>query len=388
MTGEIEVAPLRLKTAIRGWVIIYGLTIVTNFILNAWMKAMPIGPWTGEDIQAWYWFDNVCYMLCSLWWCFFFVAVGNWPFSKIEDGFKRGLVATVACWVIGWFSYKAIYWIGLDAGWAFPIIGSAFFLLVLFSYTCENWFMGGFSPPRQFGLLLLLIIAFTWLLTNTAVRWVPPWWFPFCQMGLATGLFAYLFRKMNQPMKGIFMWLLMFALVGLWLFISKLIGIWDVKNAGVSAFWNIGLYDNNWLLLFFAACSFVYGVLVPPAQLAVYQSPHALGRHSGQSGHGSPGHHCHPDHQRPDRECFQGHKLRLHLRLHGGGLVLFYPALFRHRVNGAVSVDGTKDSGLLGRRGLNIEAAFSHPGGCRGGEAVLSGSLRRARVVFPGRADE
>ena len=41
---KVEVAPLRLGTAVKGWVIIYGLTIVTNFILNAWMKAAPIGP--------------------------------------------------------------------------------------------------------------------------------------------------------------------------------------------------------------------------------------------------------------------------------------------------------------------------------------------------------
>ena len=46
---KIDVAPLRLGSAIKGWVIIYGLTIVTNFILNAWMKAAPIGPWTGAS---------------------------------------------------------------------------------------------------------------------------------------------------------------------------------------------------------------------------------------------------------------------------------------------------------------------------------------------------
>jgi len=262
---KIEVAPLRLGTAIKGWIIIYGLTIVTNFILNAWMKAAPIGPWTGDDILKWYWFDNVCYMLSALWWCFLFVGVGNWPFDKIKNNFTRGLILTIVCWILGWFSYKAIYWLGLGAGWAFPIIGSLYFLLVFFCYTGENWFLGTFSPPRQFGLLILLLVVFTWFLTNSHFRWVPPWWFPFCQMGLATGLFAYLFRNMKQPMKGFMMWILMFAGVGLWLMISAKVGIWDFKLDGVSGFWNIGLYDasNNWLLLFFVGCSFVYGVLVP-----------------------------------------------------------------------------------------------------------------------------
>jgi hypothetical protein len=265
MEEKIEVAPLRLGTAIKGWIIIYGLTIVTNFLLNAWLKAAPIGPWAGEDILKWYWFDNVCYMLLSLWWCFVFVAVGNWPFSKIQNNLARGIVATIACWIIGWFTYKAIYWLGLDAGWAFPIIGTLYFLLVFLSYTGENWLVAGFSAPRQLGLLLLIMVGLTWIITNTTFRWIPPWWFPFAQMGLATGLFSYLFRRMNQPAKGLSMWLLMFVGVGLWLMISAQLGIWDYQGEGPSKFWNIGTYgkDNTWLLLFMCGCSFIYGVAVP-----------------------------------------------------------------------------------------------------------------------------
>jgi len=265
MQERVDVAPLRLGTAVKGWIIIYGLTIVTNFILNAWMKASPIGPWTGEEIANMYWFDNVCYMLLSLWWCFAFVAVGNWPFNKIQGALARGIVATLACWVIGWFSYKAIYWLGLGAGWAFPIIGTLYFLLVFFAYTGENWLWAGFSAPRQFGLLLMTIFGFTWIITNTDFRWIPPWWFPFAQIGLATGLFSYLFRKMKQPVKGLLMWMFMFTGVAIWLLISARIGIWDTQLQDISAFWNIGLYGagNEWLLLFFCGCAFVYGVLVP-----------------------------------------------------------------------------------------------------------------------------
>ena len=266
MQDKVEVAPLRFGAAIKGWIIIYGLTIITNYILNAWMKAAPIGPWVGEDILKWYWFDNVCYMLFSLWWCFLFIAVGNWPFHNIQNAFTKGIVLTIVCWIIGWFNYKAIYWLGLGAGWAFPVVGSMYFLLVFFAYTGEGWFYASFSQGRQFGLLIILIFGFTWLLTKTVIRWVPPWWFPFCQMGLATGMFAYLFRNIKQPMKSILMWLLMFLGVAIWLYISAKIGIWDLKLDGVSpAFWNIGLYgaDMEWLLLFFCGCAFVYGILVP-----------------------------------------------------------------------------------------------------------------------------
>jgi hypothetical protein len=42
MDDKIEVAPLRLDTAIKGLALIYGLTIVSCIILNAWMKAAPI----------------------------------------------------------------------------------------------------------------------------------------------------------------------------------------------------------------------------------------------------------------------------------------------------------------------------------------------------------
>ncbi|MDR3554124.1 MAG: hypothetical protein P4L55_05180 [Syntrophobacteraceae bacterium] len=265
MEERIEVAPLRLKVALKGLAVIYGVAIVTNFLLNAWMKAAPIGPWVGEDVLKWYWFDNVVYMVLSLWWCFLFVAVGMWPFSKIENRFQRGIVATVTCWVLGWFSYKAIYWLGLDAGWAFPIVGCIYFALVFLAYTGENWLVAGFSAPRQLGILLVICLGLTWVLTMTYVRWIPPWWFPFSQMGLATGLFSYWFRKMRQPMKGISMWLLMFIAVAVWLGISARLGLWDYKLEGIGKFWNIGSYtpDNEWLLLFMVSCSFIYGVLVP-----------------------------------------------------------------------------------------------------------------------------
>jgi hypothetical protein len=267
MEEKIEVAPLRLNTAVKGLVIIYGLTIVTNYILNAWMKVAPMGPWVGEEVLKWYWFDNIVFMVLSLWWCFVFFAVGMWPFNKIENGFYRGLVATIACWILGWFTTKSIYWLGLGAGWAFPIVANLYFLVLFFAFTGEMWPFAGFSPPRQFFLLLLACVGLTWFLLMTQIRWVPPWWFPFAQMGLATGLFAFLFRNMRQPMKSLMAILLMFLAVGVWLMISaRLLGTWDYRlGEDVTKFWNLGSYSetNEWLLLFMVGCSFVYGVLVP-----------------------------------------------------------------------------------------------------------------------------
>ena len=334
MEEKIEVAPLRLGTAIKGWIIIYGLTIVTNFLLNAWLKAAPIGPWAGEDILKWYWFDNVCYMLLSLWWCFVFIAVGNWPFNKIENNLARGIVATIVCWIIGWFSYKAIYWLGLDAGWAFPIIGTLYFLLVFLSYTGENWLVAGFSAPRQFGLLLLIMVGLTWIITNTDFRWIPPWWFPFAQMGLATGLFSYMFRGMKQPAKGLSMWLLMFVGVGLWLMISARTGIWDTKLDDVSQFWNIGLYgeDKIWLLMFMCGCSFIYGVGVPLHNWPFTKIPMPWGGFIASAAYGLLVIVMWALIKGLVGSVFTDINEALTLRLYGRGLVFFHPSLFWYRV--------------------------------------------------------
>lgn len=262
---RIDIAPLRVGVAIKGLILIYGITIISTYFLNIWVKSIPFGPWVGADVQNWYWFDNVCYMVFSLWWCFLFAAVGNWPFSKIENNLMRGLTATVSCWILGWFSLKSIYWLGLGAEWAFPIIGCIYFFVLFFSFTGGNWPWSEFSAPRQFGILLLVISSLTWIVTNSYVRWIPAWWFPFSTMMLATGLTAYLFRKMKQPIRSISSILLFFGAVGLWIAASARLGIWDYKLAGIGDFWKIGSYtaSNDWLLLFMVGCSFTYGILVP-----------------------------------------------------------------------------------------------------------------------------
>ncbi|MBA7568851.1 MAG: hypothetical protein GH159_00025 [Dehalococcoidia bacterium] len=246
-----------LGIAIKYYIIIYGLTILTCFIVNLWMKAAPIGP------DKLYWFDNVCWMVISLLWCFVFAAVGNWPFSLIKGKIVPGIVAVISCWILGYFTYAGIYWFGVTIDGVFPIAGTLFFLIVFFCYTGENWPWADFSPPRRLFLIVITLTGLTWLICRTAVVWVPAWWFPFCQFLLGAGLFAYLFRGMKQPVKSIAAWCFMGILVYIWLYISKLLGIWDPQAAGTSAFWHIGGYGDTWLLFFFVFCSFVFGILVP-----------------------------------------------------------------------------------------------------------------------------
>ncbi len=112
---------------------------------------------------------------------------------------------------------------------------------------------------------MVLILGLTYVTTNTSIRWIPAWWFPFIQMGAATGLLTYLTRNMAQPLKGITQMLILFLAVCIYLWISKMMGIWDLSLDGVSGFWHIGYLaaDSSWLLWFMVGCSVVYGVLIP-----------------------------------------------------------------------------------------------------------------------------
>jgi hypothetical protein len=251
----VATAPLRLNSSIKGLVLIYGLTIVSCFIVNLVVKAMPIGPWSGEQIDKFFWLDNVTWQLLGLWWALLSIVSGGWPFNGIQSGFTRGIVIIAASWIMGWLSAKSIYWSGLGADWIFPIVGCIFFSIAFFSFTGENWIVAGMPPHRQFFILLILIAFCTYVVTNSAVRWIPAWWFPFVQMGAATGLLAYWTRGMKQPGRGFTQIAILFLTVLICLFISRYLGLWDSTKAGVGNFWSIGYFtdDQYWLLWFMRA---------------------------------------------------------------------------------------------------------------------------------------
>ena len=51
---KIDITLLCMRTAVKGWIIIYGLIIITNYMINIWTKAAPIWQWTIADVQSWY----------------------------------------------------------------------------------------------------------------------------------------------------------------------------------------------------------------------------------------------------------------------------------------------------------------------------------------------
>ncbi|WP_407499182.1 hypothetical protein [Acinetobacter baumannii] len=263
METTIDIAPARLGAFFKGFVVIYGLTILSCFLLNLVLHAAPIGPWEGSKITEMYWLDNVTWQLMALWWALLSVVSGNWPFQNIQNRVVRGLITVLVSWILGWFSAKAIYWTGLGADWVFPIIGCIYFFIAFFSFAGENWIVANLPPRRQFFILLILISFLTYAITHSSIRWVPAWWFPLIEMGSATGLLAYWTRGMHQPGKGFTQIGILFLVVMLLLWISSQLGLWNSTAAGVGSFWALGSYSSPmWLLWFMVACSVSYGLLI------------------------------------------------------------------------------------------------------------------------------
>ncbi len=257
------VAPLRLRTAAIGFVLIYGLSIVSCALINLWVSRYPIGDWAPQDVPKNFWLDNVSWQIFALWWACLFAVCDFWPFKNLRS-VSRGFVILAVSWLLGWLTAKSIFALGLGASWIFPLVGTSWFFIAFFSFNGENWLVRGFSPGRQFFLLLLLIAACTYLVTHSAVRWIPAWWFPFNLLGAATGTLAYLTRGMTQPSKAVMQMALLFCTAGLCILISMKLGVWDESASPVSKFWQMGnmTADNDWLAFFMVATSLNFGLPV------------------------------------------------------------------------------------------------------------------------------
>lgn len=259
-----SLTPFRPRIFLNGFILIYGLTIVSCFLVNEIVKASPIGPWRGEDIAANYWLDNVSWQIFSAWWACLFFCCGFFPFSKIQSKVTRGIALTTTSWLLGWLSAKLIFVIGPGAGGIFPLVGTTWFLLALICFAGGNWPVERLTQGRQFLLILLMITGGTYLITHSAIVWIPAWWFPFLLVGLGTTTLTYLTRGMSKPSTAMTIILILFAAVALCVNISASLGIWDMSAAPISQFWSMGHFtdDQFWLLWFFTATSVHYAMPV------------------------------------------------------------------------------------------------------------------------------
>ena len=256
------IAPFRPRPLLLGFVLIYGLSILSCYLVNEIVLRWPIGPWEGAGIAENYWLDNVSWQIFAAWWACLFVCCGFFPFAGIENRLNRGIALVVASWVLGWLSAKLIFVIGPGAGGVFPLVGTTWFLLALVCFAGGNWPVEGLAAARQFLLVLLIVTGGTYLITHSAVGWVPPWWFPFLLVGLGTTTLTHMTRGMTKPSAAVTIILILFACVALCLNVSAALGVWDFANSPISAFWTMGHFtdDQTWLLWFFTATSVHYAM--------------------------------------------------------------------------------------------------------------------------------
>lgn len=260
-------APTVIPAVVRNLIIVYGLTVPSAIVVNAIVRAAPIGPWVGPQIEEFSWQDNVAWQLFALWWIILMAVSDFWPFNRVQPGMARGLTVIATGWAFGWITAKAVFWTGLGAGWLFPIVGTIDFSSRSSRFTGENWIVAGMALHRKLGLLLVLIAGLTYVINSSAIRWTPAWWFPFVQLGLSTALFPFLTRGMKQPGKSLAQMCILALVVLACTSLSSLLGIWSFITSPVSPFWSSGTYsaDNLWLLFFMAGCSINCGLPVTMA---------------------------------------------------------------------------------------------------------------------------
>lgn len=276
---KVDIAPFRPKTILKGFALIYGLSILSCWLINRVVLMVPIGPWEGDQIAANYWLDNVTWQIFAVWWACLFACCGFFPFHRIESRITRGIAVTIASWALGWLSGKLIYSIGPGADGIFPLVGTTWFLLALLCFAGGNWPVKTLGLSRQFLILLLIITGGTYLITHSSMGWVPAWWFPFLLVGLGTSTVTYLTRGMSPVSRAVAIILILFAAVSLCLSISASLGLWRMEAPSVSPFWKMGHFtdDQLWLLWFMGATSINYAFPVVTACWPFSRIPMPLG---------------------------------------------------------------------------------------------------------------
>ena len=98
---KVDIAPFRPKTILKGFALIYGLSILSCWLINHVVSMALIGPWEGDQIAVNYWLDNVTWQIFAVWWACLFACCGFFPFHRIESRIARGIAVTSASWALG-----------------------------------------------------------------------------------------------------------------------------------------------------------------------------------------------------------------------------------------------------------------------------------------------
>jgi hypothetical protein len=144
---------------------------------------------------------------------------------------------------------------------AFPIIGTTWFLIAATSFIGEDAHVANLPPGRRTLLNLLIWVAGTALIV-ASITWIPPFWFGFIQTLLVTGGFAYILHGVKQPTKSFFAWSILAILTAAAIIVSSALNTW-VIHAPRFGPWPIGGPSAEWGIFFGLWCGLNYGVLAP-----------------------------------------------------------------------------------------------------------------------------
>lgn len=185
------------------------------------------------------------------------------PFDRIQSNVVRGTVIMAASLLLifaFWTLFAGPAGFSMD-NFAFPIIGTAWFLIAATSFIGEDAHVASLSPGRRTVLNVLLWIVATTIVVR-AITWVPPFWFGFIQTLLVTGGFAYFLRGVKQPTKSFYAWTILALLTGVAIVVSSALNFWDI-NAPRFGPWAFGGPTAEWGIFFGLWCGLNYGVLAP-----------------------------------------------------------------------------------------------------------------------------
>jgi hypothetical protein len=189
-----------------------------------------------------------------------FALAGGWPLHRMANVKLRASILLVVSLILSfafWSIFSGVLKFSM-ANYSFPIIGTFWWFIAATSFVGEEAHIAHLSAERRTFLNLILWIGGTWLVV-LVIGWIPPFWFGLVQTLLVTGGFAYLLRRIKQPIRSILAWATLALLTAAALAVSNAVGAWSAS--GSVSLWKIGSPTAEWGVFFGLWCGLNYGVL-------------------------------------------------------------------------------------------------------------------------------
>lgn len=185
---------------------------------------------------------------------------GNWPFQNVQNNWARGISLTAFATLIAgvkWLLLGFVFKVNLEA-WGFPIIATTWFFFAATSFIGADAHLADTPPLRRMFLNLVIMIGGTVLVLGT-IGIITPFWFGLLEVSLVSGGFAYLFRRVKQPVFSLCSWSALALLTSVLISIAAATGHWTMTSSGNWA-WNIGAPSGEFGVFFALTAGFNFSV--------------------------------------------------------------------------------------------------------------------------------